>query len=413
MKPKAVTPHPLARASATHIIVHYAEVGLKGKNRSRFENRLLKNLRTSLKGMPSTNVHRLFGRLVVRLDKSIAWSEVAPLVSKVFGVAYVLPALSCDCNVAQLRATADRAIDRVSGDYSFAVKCKRSSKSLPFTSMDVQRDLGAHIQQRTGWRVNLDDPDIVVRVELVNDTAYLAIDRVEGPGGLPTGVSGRVVCLQSGGIDSPVAAYHLLQRGSLPIYAHFHSYPHTGVESQEKVKELVDHIHPVGIRSRLYMIPFAELQRKIMTQCPAGLRVILYRRFMVRAAELIARQEGALALVTGESLGQVASQTLENLHTIDTVCELPILRPLIGMDKVAIINQARSIDTYETSIEPHDDCCSYLMPANPATHSTPEELEKVERIFDCQAEIEALIENSTIVNVGNDPTPHALDATGS
>jgi len=413
MTPQEHKSQPLAGRNATHILVHYSEVGLKGKNRGRFENRLMKNIRAAV-GLSGAQVHRLFGRLAIRLEKGQRWDDIAPKVCKVFGVAYVLPAVSCDATIEDLRTTLTPLVSGIDEDYSFAVKCQRSSKSLPFTSMDVQRELGTHIQSLTKWSVNLDHPDILVRVELVNNFAYVGIGRMEGPGGLPTGVSGRVTCLMSGGIDSPVAAYKLMQRGSLAIYVHFHSYPHTSVESQEKVRDLVRQVHPVGIRSRLYMVPFAELQRKIVTECVAGLRVILYRRFMVRVAAVIAERERALALVTGESLGQVASQTLENLRTIDEVSMLPILRPLIGMDKIEIINEARRIGTYETSIEPHDDCCSYLMPAAPATHSTPEDLTKAEKVFDIDQEVEALVDQSEVSTVGvdspgdeTDSPPHA------
>ncbi len=389
---------------ASHIVVHYNEVGLKGRNRGRFENRLVKNLRRALQTVDSAgeapSVQRLFGRLAIRIDPPTNWRRVAQAASRVYGVSYLVPAVSCASTLDELRTTTGRLIAGIDDDPRFAVQCKRSSKSLPFDSMDVQRQIGAHVQGLKGWPVNLNDPELVIRIELVNNAAFVALSRIDGPGGLPSGVSGRVVCLQSGGIDSPVAAYRMLLRGSVPSYVHFHSYPHTGIESQQKVQDLVAKVHPVGIPSRLYMVPFTELQRRIVTDCRAGLRVILYRRFMVRVAAAIAASESALALVTGESLGQVASQTLENLHTIDAACPLPILRPLIGMDKIEIIATAKRIGTYETSIEPHDDCCSYLMPANPVTHSTPADLSRAEEIFDVDSEVESLVQKTTVLDVG-------------
>lgn len=392
--------HPLKDLEPTHILVHYAEIGLKGRNRGTFENRLAKNLKIAMKTFGSAEVRRLYGRIAVLPKAGTPWRDAESALCRVFGVAYVMPAIACDPGIEPLEDVIGRILRTAVGRHSFAIRCKRSAKSLPYTSMDVQRIVGRHVQELTGWPVDLDDPELEIKIELVDKVSFVAFGKTAGPGGLPTGVSGRVVVLLSGGIDSPIAAYRLLKRGSLPVYAHFHSYPHTGRESQDKVRDLVRRVHPAGIRTRLYMVPFAELQRKIVTDCPAPLRVILYRRFMVRAAERIARAERALALVSGESLGQVASQTLENIHTIDTATSLPILRPLIGMDKIEIVDQARSLGTYETSIEPHDDCCSFLMPANPVTHSTPAQLDEAEKALDVEAEVETLLEASTIEEVG-------------
>jgi thiamine biosynthesis protein ThiI len=267
--------------------------------------------------------------------------------------------------------------------------------------MDVEREVGAHVGGRTGWPVSLDHPAVTLWIELVNGVALVGAARFAGPGGLPTGVAGRVMCLLSGGIDSPVAAYRLLRRGATCAHVHFHSHPYTGIESQEKARELAERIQPAGRRARLYLVPFAELQRRIVAACPAPLRVVLYRRFMFRVAEALARREKALAVVTGENLGQVASQTLENLRSIDAAVALPVLRPLIGLDKVEIIAEARAQGTYELSIAPHGDCCSFLMPPNPATRSTPEELERAETPLDVSAEVAALVEQSRTVEIGS------------
>ena len=208
-----------------------------------------------------------------------------------------------------------------------------------------------------------------------------------------------MACLLSGGIDSPVSSARIMRRGADALFIHFHSYPHTSIASQDKVRALAERIIPPGRSARLYMVPFADTQNRIITECPSRLRVILYRRYMVRAAEAIARKEDAQALVTGDSLGQVASQTLENLHTIDSVATMPILRPLVGMHKAQIIEDARRMGSFDTSIEPHDDCCSFLMPPKPATRSTPEQLEAAESSLDTEKEVLELVEAASVETI--------------
>ena len=285
---------------------------------------------------------------------------------------------------------------------SFAIVTHRANKDLPFTSVDVNRELGARVVDRTGWKVQLDRPELEFHVYFVEKHAYLALERLAGPGGLPSGSTGKVACLLSGGLDSPVASYRMLKRGAAVVFIHFHSAPHTSAASQDKVRELATHVLAPGQTARLWMVPFAPTQQKIITDCPPPLRVILYRRYMMRAAEAIALRAGALALVTGDSLGQVASQTLENLNTISRVVTLPVLRPLVGMHKAEIIDDARRIGCYETSIEPHDDCCSYLMPRNPATRSTPEALDRAEEALDTDAEVAALVEAAELETILGD-----------
>jgi thiamine biosynthesis protein ThiI len=391
----------------THFIVHYNEVALKGRNRGWFEEMLARNIRARLAPLGDLDARRLYGRLLVPLGPGTPPAEAAAAIAKVFGVAHAVPVVLVDPTLEALKAAAgravtgqDRGIPGAGGPVSFAVQARRATKDFPFTSMDIQREVGAEVRALTGWRVDLDRPDLVIRIELVNRAAYLGIGRVDGPGGLPTGVTGKVACLLSGGIDSPVAAYRLLRRGATALYVHFHSHPLTGVESQEKARELAELVQPAGRKANLHLVPFADLQRRIVSLSPPPLRVLLYRRFMMRVAEAFARREGALALVTGENLGQVASQTLENLRSIDAAVRLTVLRPLIGMDKLEIIAEARRIGTYETSIEPHGDCCSYLMPPNPATRSTPAELEEAEKPFDTAAEVDLLVSRSEAVSIG-------------
>ena len=392
----------------SHLIVHYNEVALKGKNRAWFEEILRQNIARALAGecgeeeprrRGASRVRRLYGRLLVELDDPAGCEDATARLARVYGIAHLLPVICVDPSLDALKGAVGEALNGEREPRSFAVECKRSTKDFPFTSVDVERDVGAFVKGGKGWPVDLEEPELAIRIELVNKEAFLGFERVPGPGGLPTGVTGKVVCLISGGIDSPVAASRLLRRGATAVYVHFHSYPHTGSESQDKVRDLVRRIQPPGRMAKLYMVPFAEIQRKIVTQCSAPYRVLLYRRFMVRAARSVARREGALALVTGDNLGQVASQTLENLRAIEAAVDLPLLRPLIGMDKLEIIEDARALGTFEISIQPHGDCCSLFMPPNPATRSTAEDLDAEEKHLDVEAEVARLVEQSRVEEI--------------
>jgi thiamine biosynthesis protein ThiI len=252
------------------------------------------------------------------------------------------------------------------------------------TSTDLNRELGAFIQAQTGWRVDLTRPELNVRVEVLPGETFVYTAKLPGPGGLPVGVSGRVAALMSGGIDSPVSAWRMMKRGCRVVFVHFHSVPYLSAASKEKAMALARHLTRYQYDSRLYMVPFGEIQREIVLAAPPPLRVVLYRRLMVRIAERIALKERCQALVTGESVGQVASQTLENLARLNEVATLPILRPLIGMDKEEISAQARAIGSFEISIEPDQDCCQLFVAKHPSTRTTPEQVEKAEVSLDIE-----------------------------
>ena len=250
------------------------------------------------------------------------------------------------------------------------------------TSPEIERAVGSFVQERTGWPVDLSNPDLTIHVLVDENGLSTWTRRVAGPGGLPVGVSGRATCLISGGIDSPVAAHLLMKRGMRLDFVHFHSVPRTDSASLEKVEDLVRIMVRYQGPARLAMVPLLPIQEQIAALCPPELRVLLYRRFMLRLAEQTARHMRSDALVTGESLGQVASQTIENLRAVEAVATLPVLRPLIGLDKPEIIERARRMGSYETSILPHFDCCSFLMPDRPATRSTVSELDDAEGALD-------------------------------
>ena len=382
----------------THILVHYDELVLKGRNRGHFEKRLLSNVRTALKDAGDLRAHRIYGRILVELGGDADVDVCARRLKRVFGITRYSPVVRLSVDLEEIKRSLEKWLPGLAPRH-FAISCRRTNKDLPFRSMDVNRELGTYVQNLTGWPVRIKDPDLTIHVHLIQDAAWVGFDRLRGEGGLPTGCTGKVVSLLSGGIDSPVATHQIMRRGSDVVCLHFHSFPHTGSASQDKVREIIQRLLPYGHRARLYMTPFAETQQRIIMECPPPLRVVLYRRFMLRAAEAVARQEGALATVTGDSLGQVASQTLENLHAINRVAEMPVLRPLIGLNKLQIVDHARRIDTYDISIEPHDDCCSYLMPRNPATRSTPEDLERAEEPLDTKSEVAGLLAASTMEEV--------------
>ena len=350
------------------VIIRYQEIALKGRNRPWFIERLVANVRTLLGDLGVTRVRALMGRIEVVLGPAASdWDEVQRRISRVFGVANFSRARRAGRDLDELtEAILSDLADREPS--SFRVTARRADKAYALTSPEIERRVGGQIRAARGWKVDLSNPELVVRIEVLPREAFFSLDRYPGPGGLPSGVSGQVLCLMSGGIDSPVAAYRLMKRGCRVRFVHFHSYPILSHASQDKVREIVQHLTKYQLASRLYMVAFGEIQRQIVVSAPPPLRVVLYRRLMMRIAERLARTTGARALVTGESVGQVASQTLENLAVISaSVPSLLVLRPLIGSDKEEISNEAIRVGTYPISIIPDQDCCQLFTPRNPAT----------------------------------------------
>lgn len=384
-----------------HVLVHYHELALKGGNRRHFENRLVQHLRKALKPLAQVRVGSLQGRIRVSFSEESAWPRLREQIARVFGLVNFsltrsVPLAHDKPDLHTLKEAIVSHLPTHPYD-TFRVTVKRADKRFAKTSMDVEREIGTAIVERTGKRVNLKQPDLTVYVELVPPEAYFSCNREAGPGGLPTGTGGKVVCLLSGGIDSPVASYRMMKRGCQATFVHFHGRPYLSRVSEEKVRDLARLLTDYQLHSRLHLIPFGDIQSQIVVNAPAPLRIVLYRRLMLRIAAEIARQEKAWGLVTGESLGQVASQTPANLAVINEATTLPILRPLIGMDKDEITKEARAIGSFETSIEPDQDCCTLFVPKHPNTRCHLSGILKAEEKLDIPSLIQQGLKGRELV----------------
>ena len=361
----------------TSIVIHYKELALKGKNRPWFIQLLVRNLKTALAGLHVASVRSSMGRIELELRPDSPREEVRERLSRVFGIANFSFA---NHGPQDFTALAARILDEL-GDIapaSFRVSATRSDKRLPFTSPQVEREIGGMIREAKHWKVDLSHPALTIHIEMLPTEAFYFLGKEPGAGGLPSGTGGRVACLLSGGIDSPVAAYRMMRRGCRVQLIHFHSYPILSRASQEKVREIAALLTRHQLRSRLMLVPFGELQQRVVLAVPPELRVVIYRRLMLRIAERLALKGHAQALVTGEVVGQVASQTLENMTAIARATTLEILRPLVGMDKDEITAEAKKIGSYDISIIPDQDCCTLFTPKHPATRARLAAVEQAE-----------------------------------
>ena len=376
------------------VLIRYHEIALKKGNRPYFTELLKRNLLAAVRDLGVKEIRSLPARLLVTFKSEIDTQIAIQRIRTVFGVANFSPVERTARDIEVLRT---RILKSLNGIHfaSFRVDTQRGDKTFSLTSPEINRQLGAAVKEKSGARVDLSHPEFTVTVEILPQDAFFGFDKIPGAGGLPVGASGRVVSLISGGIDSPVAAYRMMQRGCRLIFVHFHSTPYLDKTSQEKVRQLVTALTRHQFLSRLYLVPFGEIQRQIVAAVSRPLRVVLYRRMMLRIAEGVARKEKAKALLTGESLGQVASQTLDNMSVIQQAATLPILRPLVGMDKQEIIDQARRIGTFEISSIPDQDCCQLFVPKHPATKATPREVEEAESRFDVTQLARFGLENAT------------------
>jgi thiamine biosynthesis protein ThiI len=363
------------------VIVHYHEISLKRGNRPMFLRHLARNLEQATSDVGPVRLRQLSGRILLDLRHDANAEAVCGRASRVCGVASVASAWRVPSTVDAMKGVIAQLLEgRRFG--SFRITARRAFKTYPLTSVELNRELGAFVVERTGARVDLHHAELEIHVEVLPAETFVYVDRVPGPGGLPVGGSGTVLALLSGGIDSPVAAWRMIKRGCRVVFVHFHSVPYLPDVSRHKARALVERLTEWQYRSRLFVVPFGEVQREIVLSVPGPARVVVYRRMMIRIAEALARQVGAQALVTGESLGQVASQTLENIARIDEAAGMPLFRPLIGTDKLEITAEAQRLRTFEISIEPDADCCTLFTPKHPATRLSAGAVTAVERALD-------------------------------
>ena len=377
----------------SHAIVKTHELALKGKNRPWFMRKLTDNLRTATKG---SGVEKLWqGQLMVGLTLSNedCWPEVKTRLKDVFGVAKFYKAYDLPQDLDGLKTRLPALLEGRSFD-SFRITTNRADKRFPMNSQEINRDLGTFVKDLTGAQVKLKDPEISIYLDIQSRGFLVYFDEVKAHGGLPVGVSGKVAVMLSGGIDSPVAAWQMMKRGCQAMFVHFHSYPLVDRTSMEKAADLVEHLTKHQYESNLFMAPLGEIQKQIILSCPPSYRVVLYRRFMVRITEALARKNRAKAIITGESCGQVASQTLENIAVVDQVAGMPILRPLIGHNKEEIIDMAQDVGTFTTSILPDQDCCTLFVPKHPETKAVLDTVLRLEESLSVDEMVREAVQNT-------------------
>jgi thiamine biosynthesis protein ThiI len=378
-------------------VIHYSEIGLKGRNRPFFEKMLAENVRRLLSGIVDSKVRRIQGRLVLPLNGADP-QRVEEGLMKVFGISWFTFATIAEPNVESIgRTVVEEASQVVKPGEPIKVEVKRADKSFPATSLELSRILGRMLVEKLGVSVSLKNPSKKIYVEVLSKEAYVFTEKKRGLGGLPVGSSGRVLSLLSGGIDSPIASYLMMKRGCRVSYLHFHPFHDNAEAENSKIMEIVRKLLPYSGETTVTFTPSYEFQIATVN-VPAKYDLILFRRFMFKVAERIAEAEGAKALVTGESLAQVASQTLENIVAASRGLRIPVFRPLIAFDKEEIVNVAKKIGTYELSIKPYKDCCS-IIARHPETRAKLEIVEKLERQIDLDSVVSRSIELSSRVVV--------------
>jgi tRNA uracil 4-sulfurtransferase len=381
-----------------YLIGRYHEVALKGGNRWRFVDRIKHNLRAICGDYELGRTRSLGSRLLIEVPEAMSDEVVRERAPLIFGLQNFSISYPAPLN---LEGITREAISRARGlqAKTFRVSTTRDYKRFPLNSMEIDRQVGAAIAEEFGFKVDLENPELTISIEILPDGAYVSAGKIPGAGGLPVGITGRGLTLLSGGIDSPVAAHRMMKRGLHVDFVHFHGHPLVTTASRDKALELATHLTRFAGRTTLMLVPFGILQREIVAKSLRPLRVVMYRRFMMRIAAELARKVDATVLVSGESLGQVASQTLENMMVIQTATGMPILRPLVGMDKNEIIVEARKLGTFETSILPDEDCCTLFTPPHPETHARMKEVEESESRLEVDRMVSDAVAQTEVVRL--------------
>ena len=365
------------------ILLKYGEISLKGLNRPMFERQLISNVAKALAPLGKFSVRKSQSTIYVEPLEDSADTELAvERLSKVFGIVNICPAVKCEKTIESIEKTTLECLSQMDiKGKTFKVEAKREDKQFPMNSPQICRHMGGVILKNTdGLSVDVHNPDILVQIEIRKE-AYIFTHKVSGAGGMPIGTAGRATLLLSGGIDSPVAGWMIAKRGVRLEAVHLHSHPYTSDRAKEKVIDLARIMSAYTGEIRLHVVPFTEIQLDIIEKCPKNYLTIIMRRLMMRIAEKISVQNGSNALITGESIGQVASQTMESLVVTDNAVNMPVFRPCIGMDKEEIVTISKKIDTYETSILPFEDCCTIFVPKHPKTKPSVAEIEEAEKLL--------------------------------
>lgn len=385
------------------ILAKYGEIILKGGNRPRFENILMKNIANSLRNVAETKIRLAQATVYVEVADECKMDIVMERMSKIFGIVSITRAAVCEKDIEDIKAKAKEYLKNdLTAGKRFKVEAKRSDKSFPLTSPQICMEVGGYLDDEyPDIIVDVHNPDVTVRAEIRDFAAYVYAqeNKIAGQGGMPIGTGSKATLLLSGGIDSPVAGHMISKRGVEIDAVNFFSFPYTSERAKEKVIELAGIVARYTSKINLYIVPFTDIQLQIRDKCPEEHMTLVMRRFMMRIAERIARQNKSLALITGESVGQVASQTLSALDVTNSAVDMPVLQPLIGMDKIEIINRAQEIGTYETSILPYEDCCTVFTPKHPTTNPRRENIIKSESRLDVEALIEDAMEGIEKIEV--------------
>jgi len=377
------------------ILIHYHELGLKKKNRTWFEKIFQKNINTHLKSLPFQNINTYASRVFVFGIDYEKWNDYKKILKNIMGLKNAILMYKIDADLIQIENVAKMLIQDKTFD-SFRISARRQDKQFEYTSKEMDRLIGAKVQEACKKNVSLNQPDVNIMIEIVRGQAFIGTEKITGYGGLPNNTGETAISLLSSGIDSPVASFQILKRGVNLVYAHFHSAPATNKQSINNCKSIINRLSQFQPNTILYIYPLLEIQKLIMDKAPDKLWVIMFRRAMIKLSCMLAEELNAKALITGENIGQVSSQTLSNIHTISSMSNFPIIRPLAGHNKEEIINLAKMINTYEDSIAPHQDCCAFFTPIHPELKGHVKKIEYIESTLEADSLYKEIIDKREV-----------------